>query len=111
MRHQRFAAASSRWQKRPEKESVGFVSQELDENHICLGSVLVELWLASTAEDTDLQVTLSEIRPDRKEMFVQMGTLRASHRQEDPERTKPRRPWHTHRQSDQQLLGEEFAQM
>ena len=33
-----------------------------------------------SAGDTDLQVTLSEVRPDGKETYVQNGWLRASHR-------------------------------
>src|SRR5262249_5168571 len=36
------------------------------------------LWLRSSAPDSDLQVTLSEIRPDGQEMYVQSGWLRAS---------------------------------
>jgi predicted acyl esterase len=36
--------------------------------------------LQSTEADTDLQVTLTEVRPDGKETYVQSGWLRASHR-------------------------------
>jgi len=99
------------WDHRPDEASVAFVSEELAEDRVCLGSGLVELWLASTAENTDVQVTLSEIRPDGQEMFVQMGVLRGSRRAEDPELTKPRRPWHTHRRADEQPLGDGFERM
>jgi len=40
----------------------------------------MDLYLKSSARDTDLQVTLTEVRPDGKETLVQSGWLRASHR-------------------------------
>ena len=49
----------------------------------CVGTGSVDLWLASTAADTDLEVTLSEVRPDGTEIYVQSGWLRASHRKLD----------------------------
>ena len=48
-----------------------------------VGTGSVDLWLRSSATDTDLQVTLSEIRPDGLEYYVQNGWLRASHRKLD----------------------------
>jgi hypothetical protein len=60
------------------------------------GSASADLWLSSTAADTDLQVTLSEIRPDGQETFVQRGWLRASHRALDPARSTALRPYHPH---------------
>ena len=45
-----------------------------------VGPGSVDLWLRSSAVDTDLQVTLTEIRPDGLETYVQSGWLRASHR-------------------------------
>ena len=100
------------WSEDPHTEYAAFVSEELTENRVCLGSGLVELWLRSSAEDTDLQVTLTEVRPDGTEMFVQNGWLRASHRAEDPERNLPRRPWQTHKEADQEMLPSgEFSNM
>ncbi len=99
------------WEHRSDDATVTFVSEKLTEDHVCLGSGLVDLFLGSTAEDTDVQVTLSEVRPDGEEMFVQMGVLRASHRAENPARTKPRRPWHTHRREDAEPLGDGPEQM
>ncbi len=45
-----------------------------------IGNASVDLWLQSTAPDTDLQVTLTEVRPDGQEVYVQNGWLRASNR-------------------------------
>jgi len=77
-----------------------FVTEPLTEDMVFLGSGAVELWLASEGVDTDVEVVLSEIRPDGQEMFVQMGWLRASHRAEDPGLSTALRPYHTHRETD-----------
>jgi len=100
------------WPPQPDGTYVSFVTDRLEEDHVLLGSASVELWLASSADDTDVEVTLSEIRPDGSEMYVQNGWLRASRRHEDSELSKPRRPWHTHQPEDQQPLPEEgFSRM
>ena len=65
-----------------------------------LGAASADLWVSSTAPDTDVQVTLTEVRPDGQEEFVQAGWLRASHRALDPALSRPTRPWQTHRQAD-----------
>ena len=38
-----------------------------------LGTGSVDLWVRSTATDADLEVVLSEVRPDGKEVLVQTG--------------------------------------
>jgi predicted acyl esterase len=55
-----------------------------------IGNASVDLWLTSTASDTDLQVTITEVRPDGKETFVQNGWLRASDRALAPDATELR---------------------
>ena len=37
-------------------------------------------WITSTTPDTDIEVTITEVRPDGNEVYVQSGWLRASHR-------------------------------
>jgi len=64
------------------------------------GTGSVDLWLRSTAADTDLQVTLTEVRPDGRERYVQNGWLRASHRKLDAARSTELRPVHTHLEAD-----------
>ena len=59
---------------------------------------------SSTAPDTDLEVLVSEVRPDGQEVYVQRGWLRASHRKLDPARTHRRRPYQTHRLEDVEPL-------
>jgi putative CocE/NonD family hydrolase len=60
------------------------------------GTASADLWLSSTARDTDVQVTLSEVRPDGQETFVQRGWLRASHRALDASRSTALLPYHPH---------------
>jgi predicted acyl esterase len=69
-----------------------------------LGSGSANLWTSSTATDTDVQVMLSEIRPDGQEEFVENGWLRLSHRRLDEQASSVLRPVHTDLQSDAQPL-------
>ena len=56
------------------------------------GPSSLDLYLKSSKANTDIQVTLTEVRPDGKETYVQNGWLRASHRaaqQEGLDRQQP----------------------
>ena len=48
-----------------------------------IGGGAVHLWIKASAPSVDLQVTVSEVRPDGKETFVQNGWLRANERKLD----------------------------
>jgi uncharacterized protein len=61
-------------------DGLGFVTAPLTEDVAAVGPASLDLWVESTAPDTDLQATVSEVRPDGKELFVQTGQLRASDR-------------------------------
>jgi uncharacterized protein len=67
---------------------------------VIAGPSSLDLYLKSSARDTDLQVTLSEVRPDGNETYVQNGWLRASHRKLDPKRSTAIDPWPTHLKRD-----------
>ena len=67
---------------------------------VALGPGSVDLWLRSTAPDTDLEVTLTEVRPDGKETYVQSGWLRASQRKLDPKTSTELDPRQTHAEAD-----------
>ena len=79
-----------------DKNQATYTSAPLLTQHIMAGSGSVDLWIAADAEDVDLQVTLSEVRPDRQEMLVQSGWLRASHRALDEQASTPLRPRQLH---------------
>jgi hypothetical protein len=61
-------------------KGVGFTSVALGRDVVIAGPSSLDVYLKSSARDTDLQVTLSEVRPDGAETYVQNGWLRASHR-------------------------------
>jgi predicted acyl esterase len=84
----------------PEGTFALFESNALESDKLLAGSASVDLLVSSTAPDTDFQVTLTEVRPDGKEVFVQQGWLRASHRKEDPSLTTATRPYQTHVAAD-----------
>jgi predicted acyl esterase len=84
----------------PAGTSASFTTAPLTQDKVMLGSGSLDLFLSSTAPDTDLEVTLSEVRPDGKELFVQQGWLRASHARLDESRSTPTRPFQTHQATD-----------
>ena len=77
-----------------------FTSAPLDETLVMIGSASADLWVSSNLGDTDLEVTLTELRPDGTEVMVQSGWLRASHRTLDDEESTELRPVHDHREAD-----------
>ena len=68
------------WQQPPEGTAASFVSAPLAADTVVVGSGSADLWIRVDAADTDLEVTISEIRPDGQEVYVQSGWLRASMR-------------------------------
>lgn len=84
--------------------SLTYTTGTLEGDLAVIGSASLDMWLASTAVDTDVQVTISEIRDygdgRLKEVYVQQGWLRASHRALDEERSTDTRPFHSHQESD-----------
>jgi hypothetical protein len=68
------------WQQNPAGTAVSYVSAPLAANTTVIGAGAVNLWVQSSTPDVDLQATISEVRPDGNETFVQNGYLRASER-------------------------------
>jgi predicted acyl esterase len=89
------------WNEKPAEGTYAmFETGVLASDKVLAGPGSVDLSVSSTAPDTDFQVTLTEVRPDGQEMFVQQGWLRASHRAEDAELSTPLRPYQTHTLED-----------
>jgi len=88
------------WAPLAADKGVGFTSAALGKDMILAGSSSLDLYLKSTAKDTDLQVTISEVRPDGQETYVQNGWLRASHRKLDAKRSTAVDPFPTHLKKD-----------
>jgi len=68
------------WQQNPAGTAVSYVSAPMTSNTAVIGQGAVRLWVQSSTPDVDLQATVSEVRPDGNETFVQNGWLRASER-------------------------------
>ena len=69
-----------------------------------LGPASVDLWLKSTATDTNLQATITEVRPDGQEVYVIRGWMTASQRKLDPRASTATMPVQTNLESDVQPL-------
>lgn len=89
----------------PLQDRVTFTSDVLDDEVVMAGSGSADLWVAADAEDVDLEVTLTEIRPDGEEQLIQSGWLRVSHRALDTDLATPLRPRHPHTPEAQQPVA------
>lgn len=89
----------------PKDASASFTTAPLTSDAEFFGSGSANLWVSSTAPDTDLQITLTEVRPDGQEVYVSRGWLRASHRALDPARSTALAPYHTDTQADAKSLS------
>ena len=85
-------------------KGLGFVTAPLAQDVVIAGPSSLDVYLKSTRPDTDLQVTLSEVRPDGNETYVQNGWLRASHRKLDAALSTTLDPFPTHLKSDARRL-------
>lgn len=74
------------------KGSVAYTSAPLGNNIFAYGPASADLWISSSQADTDLQVTLTEVRPDGQERFIQRSVLRVSDRAVDPKMSTPTHP-------------------
>ena len=88
------------WVEPPAGTAASFVSEPFAADTILTGSGSVDLWIRTDAADTDVEVTLSELRPDGTEVMIQSGWLRASHRALDEAASTELRPVQTHDAAD-----------
>ena len=77
------ATPTYQWDPNPPGTAAGYVTAPLPANTTVIGGGAVHLWIRATAPSVDLQATISEIRPDGHETFVQGGWLRADERKLD----------------------------
>jgi hypothetical protein len=97
---------------------VTFFTPSLQEEVEITGPAAARLWAASSTTDMDLFLVLRLFDPDGGEVTFQgaldprsplaHGWLRASHRQLDPLRSRPWRPYHTHTDHDPLTPGEVY---
>ena len=99
------ATPAYEWSQPVEGKAVSYVSKPLAKDTTVIGSGYVRLWVRSSARNVDLQATVSEVRPDDKETFVQGGWLRASMRKLDRQKSTPLAPVLSLRRSDMKPLS------
>jgi uncharacterized protein len=68
------------WAQPTAGSAVSYLSAPLSSDTTAVGGGAVNLWVESSTPDVDLQATISEVRPDGNETFVQNGWIRASER-------------------------------
>jgi uncharacterized protein len=100
------------WQPLPDGTGVAYATPPLDADTTIVGSGSVDLWIAAEGDegpidDTDVEVTITEIRPDGEEVYVQSGWLRASQRALDESASTELHPAHTHLEADVEPLAED----
>jgi hypothetical protein len=66
------------WKHNPSGNALSYVSAPLKKDVTVLGAGAIDVWVKSSTPDVDLVATVSEVRPDGVETFVQNGYLRAS---------------------------------
>jgi uncharacterized protein len=81
-------------------KGLGFITSVLAKDLVIAGPSSLDVYLKSSRPDTDLQVTLSEVRPDGNETYVQNGWLRASHRKLNASISTTLDPFPTHLKQD-----------
>lgn len=87
-----------------QQDQVAFTSSALEKNVLMTGPGSADLWIITQAGDVDLQVSLTELRPDGKQMLVQSGWLRASHGALDESQSSQLRPRQLHTAEDRAEL-------
>ena len=81
-----------RWAQNPAGTAASYVTAPLRATTTVIGAGAVHAWIRSSTRNADLQATISEVRPDGKETFVQGGWLRANERKLDRRKSRKFEP-------------------
>jgi predicted acyl esterase len=71
------------WRRNPPDSALSYLTGPLSANTTVIGAGALHVWVRSSTPNVDLQATLTEVRPDGKETFVQNGWVRANERKLD----------------------------
>jgi predicted acyl esterase len=77
------ATPNYQWTQDPDRSAVSYVTAPLSADATVVGAGAVDVWVRSSTPNVDLQATISEVRPDGKETFVQNGWVRGNERKLD----------------------------
>jgi uncharacterized protein len=86
------ASPAYNWVQAPEGNRASYVSEPLSEDTMVIGSGAVQAWVKSSKPTVDLMATVTEVRPDGKETFVQSGWVRGEMRKLDKKKSSLLRP-------------------
>jgi putative CocE/NonD family hydrolase len=89
----------------PPGGAAAYTSAPMENDLVVAGPGSLDVWMTTTGTDFDLQATITEIRPDGQETYVQRGWLRASQRKLDEAASTELRPVQTHRSTDVEPLA------
>jgi uncharacterized protein len=93
-----------KWLDPPPGSGLSYVSAPLADNTTVVGAGAITAWVRSSKPNVDLQATITEVRPDGKETFVQGGWLRANMRKLDKRKSTPLEPVLSLRKRDVQPM-------
>lgn len=97
---------SYEWSQNPKGSAVAYVSSKLGRDTTVLGAGEVQAWVRSEASNVDLQATVTEVRRDGNETFVQSGWLRTEARKVDRDKSSLTEPVPNLRKRAAQTLPE-----
>jgi uncharacterized protein len=92
------------WTQNPAGTALSYITPPLQSNTVVVGAGALHAWIEASTPDVDLQVTISEVRPDGNETFVQSGWLDASERKLDAAQSTLLEPVLSERKADAKPL-------
>ena len=98
------ASPAYRWLPSPAGTALSWDSEPLAANTVVIGAGAVSASIKAAAANVDLQVTISELRPDGHETFVQNGWLNTAQRKLDARKSTPLEPILSRRARDLSTL-------
>jgi len=88
------------WVQSPPGSAASYLTSPLSSNTTVIGAGAVQAWVRSSTPNVDLQATITEVRPDGKETFVQSGWVRGNERRLDAAKSTLLEPVLSLRESD-----------
>jgi predicted acyl esterase len=92
------------WSQSVPGRALSYMTPRLGSDTAVLGAGELQVWVRSKASNVDLQATITEVRPDGNETFVQGGWLRTGARKIDREKSRLTEPTPTYRKRDAKTL-------
>src|SRR5262249_42627428 len=86
------ATPAYRWLPNPAGTAASWETEPLAANTVVIGAGAVAASIKAAAKNVHLQVTISELRPDGRETFVQDGWLNTAQRKLDPRKSTALEP-------------------